>query len=119
MGSPSLYLGRPALFDLLSVNKSVLLRNGGMDISAYDPMVNLSAGVIHLISIALLFWLFKFHQLTTSQRVVWLILVVALSLPAVISFLLMNPFKGVYSTSENKKLNVRSNEQNQLAAKSL
>ena len=105
--SPVLYFGRASLFDLLSTESGAVMRHTDLKkpFANYPSSINTAAFVLHLISLALGLFFMRFHKLSNPTRLVWLGLFVVFSLPAVVSFLFLNPFVGVYrrrKTPEDK-----------------
>jgi hypothetical protein len=96
MMSPSLTYGRSALFFTLSPETRAL--NYLLDVhpKEFGKQINVLAAIFYVLSLVCILFLCRLHNLSKAQTITWFILVALMSVPALLSFFFLNPFKGVY-----------------------
>jgi hypothetical protein len=96
MVSPVLFIARGAILTSIDPNARLPVNTEGVS-------VQVEAIVLHIMSLILLLLIGRKHNLNKMQWATWIVMVAVMSLPAVISFVLLHPFKGVYFKRRQKK----------------
>ncbi|GBL04807.1 hypothetical protein [Glaciecola sp. KUL10] len=100
MLSPLLYVMRAEIMNALDEALAIPSDTSEMT-------VNLQAVIVHVISLILLIILGRKHELNKAQWATWIVLVSSLSFPALLSFVLLHPFKGVYFKKPQRLLSAK------------
>lgn len=89
--SPLLFLARNAAFNLIDPTTFKVVK-------IQEMSVNHIAVALHIISILILILLMRFHTMSITNKLLWIVFVLLSSVPGLLSFVLLHPFKGVYKS---------------------
>jgi hypothetical protein len=91
--SPTLYTAQSLLLHALEPQDLSFVSFERLQARQYPQSIHIIAVSLHLLSGLLIFALARLHKLTRIQTITWLIIGLSISLPALFSFILLNPWQ--------------------------